>query len=143
VELLAHLPPAARAALLLVGGALCGLAVHALFFRGVARLGQRVPGLFVFDGALLRRTRPPTRLLLPLLGMRWALPLVGDALPPTAVAAAQGVLYVLLVAAVAWLLVSFTRVLDDVVAQRLSASRSSRWARCRCASRGSRPSARG
>jgi small-conductance mechanosensitive channel len=117
-ELLDPLPPALRVAALLAGAVLLGMAAHALLFRGFARMGRRAPALLVFDGAFLRRTRRPMRVLLPLLAVRAAFPLLREPLAPATMDAVQVGVHVLLVAAVAWALLALTRVLDDVVERR-------------------------
>jgi small-conductance mechanosensitive channel len=116
------LPPAARVAAVLAGAVVLGLVAYAAIFRGAERLGRRAPALYVFDGALLRRTRRPTRMLFPLLAVRWSLPLLAGPLAPRTLAVVEDLLYVLLVGAVARVLVALTGVLDDVTAQRLEAA---------------------
>jgi small-conductance mechanosensitive channel len=76
----------------------------------------------VFDGALIRRTRRPARLLFPLIGLHAALPLLNSALAPATLDALRRVLSALSVAAIAWGLVALTHVLDDVVEQRFDIS---------------------
>ena len=117
-DLLQQLPPALRVAVVLAAAVLVGLGVHALLYRGFARMGRRAPTLLVFDGVFLRRTRAPMRLLLPLLGVRAALPLLAPELEPETMDAVQIVLHVVLVGAVTWGLIALTRVLDDVVERR-------------------------
>jgi small-conductance mechanosensitive channel len=118
LDLLDRLPPTLRALTILALAALVGLLVHALLYRGLLRLGRRVPAVLVFDGALLHRTRPAARVLLPLLAVHSALPLLRAAMSRDAEEAAERVLHVLLVGAVAWVLLALTRVLDDVVERR-------------------------
>jgi small-conductance mechanosensitive channel len=121
-DLFGALPPIARIALVLAAAALVGTLAYALVFRGAARLGRRAPALLVFDGALLRRTRRPARLLFPLLGVRWALPLLEGLVPRRTLAFAEDLLYLLLIVAVARVLIALTGVLDDVTARRLEAA---------------------
>lgn len=118
LELLSQLPPTLRVLAILAAAALVGLVAHALLYRGLLRLGRRVPGVLVFDGALLHRTRPAARVLLPLLAIHSALPLLRASLSRAAEESAERVLHVLLVGAVAWVLLALTRVLDDVVERR-------------------------
>src|SRR5829696_1055153 len=108
VDLIAGLPPAVRAGAALALAALVGLVAHALLYRGLAHLGRRAPVLLVFDGALLRRTRGPARLLFPLLGVHWTLPLLAPVVSPALLAAWDLTLHLLLIAAVAWLLIGAT-----------------------------------
>jgi small-conductance mechanosensitive channel len=121
-ELLAGLPPAARVAAVLAGAVLAGLLVYAAVFRGAARVGRRAPGLYVFDGALFRRTRRPSRMLFPLVAVHWVLPLLAGLLGRRTLAVADDLLHVLLVVAVARILIALTGVLDDVTARRLEAA---------------------
>ena len=117
-ELLSTLPPWARVAAALAAGALVGLLAYVVVYVGLGRLGRRVPALLLLDGALLRRTRAPARLLLPLVGVHATLPLVRAELGRAGMGTAERLLHVLLVAAVAWGLIALTRVLDDVVERR-------------------------
>ena len=97
---------------------LLGLLAHALLYRGLARLARRAPALRVVDGALRRRTRGPAGLLFPLLGAHWVLPFLASLLAAPALAALDLALHLLLIAAVAWVLIALTRVLEDVVVRR-------------------------
>jgi small-conductance mechanosensitive channel len=117
-QLFATLPPGVRAVAVVVLALLAGLAAHALLYWSLGRLGRRAPGLLVLDGAMLRHTRAPARALLPLLAVYAALPLLRATLSRDAEEVAQRALHVLMVAAVAWLLIALTRVLDDVVERR-------------------------
>ena len=121
-ELVASLPPAVRAAGALLLAAVLGLAAHALLYRGAARLGRRAPALLVFDGALLRRTKRPMRLLLPLLGVHAALPILRPLVPPALLGAGDLALHLVLIGAVAWALIAVSFVLEDVVARRFDVS---------------------
>ena len=117
-ELVASLPPAVRAGGTLLLAALLGLALHALLYRGAARLARRRPTLLVFDGALLRRTRGPMRLVLPLIGAHLALPALRPVVPAALLAAGDLALHLVLIGAVAWVLIAVSFVLEDVVVQR-------------------------
>jgi hypothetical protein len=121
-ELLARLPPGGRVAAIVALGALGGALVHLVLYGGGERLARRTPALLVFDGALLRRTRGPARVLLPLLGMHATLPLLRELVAPRALAAFEEGLHLALVAAIAWALIALTRVLDDVVERRYDVS---------------------
>ena len=121
-ELLDRLPPALRIITVVLGATAVGLAAHAVLFRSAATLGRWIPAVLVFDGALLRRSRRPMRLLLPLLAVHWALPLLGDDVAPGTWPALETAFRVLLVAAVAWMLIALTRVLDDVVSRHFDVS---------------------
>ena len=122
VDLIAALPPTVRAGTALVLAVLVGLAAHALLYRGLTRLGQRAPVLLVFDGAVLRRTRGPARLLFPLLGLHWVLPVLTPVMSAPVLAAWDLALHLLLIVAVAWLLIGVSFVLEDVVVRRFDAA---------------------
>ena len=131
VDLLTDLAPGLRAAAALTLAALLGLVAHALLYRGLAHLGRRAPVLLVFDGALLRRTRGPTRLLFPLLALHWALPVLALLVSPALLAAWDLTLHLLLIAAVAWVLIGLTFVLEDVVVRRFDVADDPRARRVR------------
>jgi small-conductance mechanosensitive channel len=101
-------------ATLAVGVALLALLAHAVVYwvagRAAARTGNAV------DDALVRRSRQPARLLLPVL----ALFLLLESLPPPPQTRAtlEHALGIALIAAIAWLLVGLARVLEDVLAAR-------------------------
>lgn len=117
-ELLASLPSGVRAGAALLLAALLGLAAHALLYRGADRLGRRVPVLLVFDGALLRRTRGPMRLVLPLLGAHAVLPAIRRLVRPGLLTSLDLALHLVLIGAVAWLLIAVSYVFEDVVVRR-------------------------
>lgn len=103
---------------LAAGIALAALLVHYVVYRTLASLERRRPHLFAFDDLLLRHTRKPTQLLLPVLAVYLALPLLTVEVPePIAAAIGHGV-YFLLVVALAWLFVRLTFVLQEAVARQ-------------------------
>ena len=110
-------PPLARSAAVAAGVVLAALLAHALVYRGYAALGRRRPSLLFLGGSLLSYTRGPMRLLLPILGLYAAYPLIGAGLPEGLAGPAQDVLYVLLVAAIAWLLIGLTAMVNVIVAR--------------------------
>ncbi len=114
--------PPAQAVLVLGGAMLLGLALHAVLFWLVGRLTTRLPGVLVFQGALLRRVKRPLRLLLPLLVVRAALPVIAADLPSAARLVGGDVLYFLAVFGVAWLLTSGVGAVEDAVMQHYDAS---------------------
>ena len=118
LDLFATLPNGVRVALIVGAAALLGLAVHALLYRLADRLGRRIPTLLVFDGALVRRTRAPARLLFPLLGVHWALPLLGPLMPVALLSTGDLVLHLLLIVAVAWTLIAVSYAVEDAVVRR-------------------------
>jgi small-conductance mechanosensitive channel len=120
--LLAELPPQARVAGAVGAAAAAGLLAYWALFRGAERLGRRSPAPYVSDGALVRRTRRPSRMLFPLVAVHWVLPLLAGLLGRRTLAVADDLLHVLLVVAVARILIALTGVLDDVTARRLEAA---------------------
>jgi small-conductance mechanosensitive channel len=99
---------------ILAGAVLLGLAVHAVVFWIARRAARRTGN--VMDDALVRRSSGPIRLLLPLLGVTAVLESVP---PPEQIRdIIEHVLSLTLIACIAWLLISLTRVLDDVVEAR-------------------------
>lgn len=115
---LARLPGPLHAAVVLAAAAVVGLLVHLAIYGTLGVIGRRAPRVLLTDGSFLQHTRAPARLLLPLVAAHTALPLVDTLVSRSARAVIEDVLHVLLVAAVAWLLLALTRVLDDVVARR-------------------------
>lgn len=95
-----------------------GLALHYLLFRIVRRLTTDLPGVLVFQGALLRRIRRPLQLLLPLIVVRLWLPALLDALPLPVLRLLGDLLYFGVVIAVAWILVGIVRATEDIITQR-------------------------
>lgn len=108
----------------LQGGAVLALAVlvaflvHALLFRGVARLGRRAPRVLVFDGLLLHHARRPAVLLLPVLAAYLVRPFWGPRFPEPVPAVLGDALYVLLVMALAWLAAGFLGLAQELVERR-------------------------
>lgn len=115
---LAGLPAEARLALTAGVAVLVGLLVHAVVYRGLARVGRRLPRALPLEGTLLRRTERPARVLLPLVALHAAAPLLAREMAAATWRTWDDVLHVVLVGVVAWVLVALTRVLDDVVARR-------------------------
>ena len=122
--------PIARSSLLLAAAAALGLVLHFVAYRVFALLAQRRPGLLALDGVLLRKSRAPMRLIVPLLTARAAFPLA-TGLPPGWLAVGAPALYVVFVLAVGWLLVrlvdvvkyALTRDLDIDAEDNLAARR--------------------
>ncbi len=99
------------------------LLLHGLFYWGYALLGTRRPRLLVLDGSLLRHSRRPMRLLLPILGLYLFSPLILKQISEgnsSVLDVIRNVLYVLLIFAVSWLLIQLTAVVNEVVARRYS-----------------------
>ena len=106
-----------RPAGIVAGAALLGLIAHAVFFSAFKQLSRRTPRVLVFRGALLKRIRGPLRLLFPLLAVYLALPLVLPDLSPALGDFLENALYVLTMAAAAWLLIAFVMATEDAVEQ--------------------------
>ena len=115
---IASVPEGVQVALILGIAALAGLLLQLVLYAVLGRLGRRTPSLLVLDGAFLRHTRAPAAALLPLVAVHTALPLLDGLLRRRTLTVVEEILHVGLVAAVAWMLLALTRVLDDVVARR-------------------------
>ena len=102
---------------LAAGIVLLALLIHFIVFKIYASLGRRKPGLLVFGGALLKHSRKPTRLLLPILALYIFRPVLTNRLTANVATILNDVLYILLVLALAWLFIRLTAVLQEVVAQ--------------------------
>jgi small-conductance mechanosensitive channel len=109
--LLSDWEPLARSAGLLAAAAALGLVLHFVAYRVVGAVLRRRASLLVLDGVLLKETRAPMRLLIPLVTMRAALPLA-TGLPPGWRALAADAIYVVLALAVGWLLVRLVDVVQ-------------------------------
>ena len=90
------------------------LAIHFAFFTLALRAARRTR--HVFDESLLRHARGPVRLILPVFALRMVAPRLE--IPEAMAGAVAHGLSLALIAAVAWLAVRFTRVLDDVTSER-------------------------
>jgi small-conductance mechanosensitive channel len=110
--------PLAHAAVLLAAAALLGLVLHFVAYRLLAAVLQRRLALLVLDGVLIRKTRAPMRLILPLLTVRAALPLARG-LPAEWLAVGAAALYVVFVLAVGWLLIRLLGVVQYALTRDL------------------------
>jgi len=119
---LADLPPSVRAGATIALAVLLGLAAYALLYGGLTRLGRRAPSLLVLDGAFLRRTRRPASVLLPLLAVHAMLPALRTDVAAPLLSVGDLAVHLALIAAVAWMLIAMTFVLEDVVDQRYDVS---------------------
>jgi small-conductance mechanosensitive channel len=105
--------------LALAGVLLAGLMVHWLLYRGLQRVARATrTGV---DDALLRYSRRPAQLVLPLLALLLTLPLLP--VEPTAAEIARRIAVIGLIGALTWLATRVTRVLDDLIAQRHDVAR--------------------
>lgn len=95
-----------------------GLLVHAIVFRILDRVTRRIPAVAFIRESVLRRSRGPLRLLVPLVFVYAAEPFATPYLSAGAAAIISGVLNVVGVVGVAWLLVGAVLVLEDVIAER-------------------------
>jgi small-conductance mechanosensitive channel len=102
-------------AVLLAGGAAAGLVLHVVVFSLAARITSRTASSV--DGLAVRRIRRPFQLLLPLLLAMFALE-GALGLPAGVLSLTRHFLGLLLIVSVAWLVVSLTRVADDLVEAR-------------------------
>ncbi len=99
---------------LLIGAIILGLIIHYLMFsaiKGVARKSHTI-----IDDSFVKNCRRPLRLLIPLLVVGLILPLF--AIAPMILTIIRRSIIIGIIAAVAWLLVRMTYVLDDVVLSR-------------------------
>jgi small-conductance mechanosensitive channel len=94
--------------------AVVGWVVQAILFVVGGKLTSRTTS--VLDDSLLKRTRRPSRLLLPLLAVLSVVPLLE--LPDNAVSGVRHALGIATIAVVAWLVVSLTLTADDLVEAR-------------------------
>jgi small-conductance mechanosensitive channel len=103
---------------ILLGSVVLALLIHAVIFGAAGGVARRRPHLLVFEGALLRLSRGPTRLLAPLAGVRLATSFADPYLSTASLALAQVVLDVTLVFATVWLLIRLTGLLEVVTAKK-------------------------
>jgi len=101
-------------AVVLVAAVLLALAAHTVLYAAAGRVARRTAGLM--DDALVRRSRGPARVALPLLAVFLVLPLL-----PLGAAAQEAVRHLLalgMIAVLAWATIALTDVVGDVVAAR-------------------------
>ncbi len=96
--------PAARVVAVATAGILAHLAIYALASRAVKRIKSEV------DDSLVRHSRGPMGLILPIFAVKLAFP----ALPGVA----SHALSLLVIAAIAWLVMRLTNILEDVLSYR-------------------------
>jgi small-conductance mechanosensitive channel len=103
--------------IVLASAAAVGLLLHLVVFRLATRITSRTASKV--DGLAVRRMKRPLQLLLPLLLTLFVLEgASGLRLPEAALGLVRHFLGLLLILAVAWLVVSLTRVADDLVEAR-------------------------
>ncbi len=88
-----------------------GLILHGVLFSTLKRIAQKTGG--TIDDSLVRHSRNPARLLVPLVAVLLVLPFL--ALPREAEATLRHGAILCLIAAVSWLAISLTAVFDDAV----------------------------
>jgi small-conductance mechanosensitive channel len=105
-------PPSLWSATLLAGAVIAALILHAVLFAALGRVSRRTGS--VADDSFVRHARGPVRLALPLFALYLAVP----ALPLRASTGGSLAHLVILgvIAALAWLVVSLTEVVVDVIA---------------------------
>jgi small-conductance mechanosensitive channel len=99
---------------LLIGAIILGLAIHYLMFSMIERVSRQ--SHTIIDDSFVKNCRRPLRLLIPLLVVGLILPLFMIA--PMILAVIRRSIIIGIIAAVAWLLVRMTYVLDDIVLSR-------------------------
>lgn len=102
----------------LIGAVVVGLAAHLLLYRGLSKLSERTAPDSALQRSMLQHSRPPARLLFPLLALYVTLPFVQPNIAPNVLGIAEDVLYLLLVMALAWLLIKLTAVLEEEITRR-------------------------
>lgn len=100
---------------ILGAAALLGLLVHAVLVRGARRLLRSTAEIPHLSEALLRRLPGPFRLLLPTLFVYGALPMARSSFPTEVKTLLDGGLFVVFVAAVAWLVVAILYAGEEAV----------------------------
>ena len=99
---------------ILVAAVLAALGIHRVLFSTLDRVTRRTRS--VIDNSLVRHTRRPARLLLSLLALFLALP--ATPLPAVLEGSIQHGVGLALIAAVAWVVVAMTNVVDDFIESR-------------------------
>jgi len=109
-----------RATLVYAGAVAAGLLVHAIAFRIAHQITKRIPSIAFIRDSILKRSRGPLRLLVPLLFVYAADPFAQSYLSTNTQAVIDGGLHVVAVISVSWLLVAAVLVLEDAIAERYS-----------------------
>jgi len=103
-----------RAFGILGGVIVIALLGHYLIFRAIEGVSKRTKT--IFDASLVQHCSQPTRFLAILLAVSFVLPLLK--ISPTMLDFAKHVISLCFIASVAWLIIRFTSVLDDLVLSR-------------------------
>ncbi len=104
----------ARALGILGGTVLLALVTHYLIAKAIERISKRTKT--VFDASLVKHCSQPTRFLAILLAVSFVLPLLK--IPPIMLDFVRHLLSLCLIGSVAWLIIRFTSVLDDLILSR-------------------------
>jgi small-conductance mechanosensitive channel len=99
---------------LVVGAIVLGLIIHYLLFSAIERMARRTQT--ILDDSMIKNCRRPLKLLIPLLVVSFSLTLA--IVTPSVLAPMNHIISLGIIAAVAWLLVRMTYVLDDVILSR-------------------------
>jgi small-conductance mechanosensitive channel len=103
-----------RAFGILGGVIVIALLGHYLIFRAIEGVSKRTKT--IFDASLVKHCSQPTRFLAILLAVSFVLPLLK--IPPTVLDFVRHLLSLCFIASVAWLIIRFTSVLDDLILSR-------------------------
>jgi small-conductance mechanosensitive channel len=103
-----------RASGILGGVVVIAVLGHYLIFKAIERLSERTKT--VFDASLVKHCSQPTRLLAILVAVSFVLPLLK--IPPTVLDFVKHLISLCFIASMAWLIIRFTSVLDDLVLSR-------------------------
>lgn len=109
-----------RVVIVYAGAVVIGLLLHFILFTVVGKLTKRIPAFTLVREAVLRRSRGPLRLLIPLLIVTAVEPLVWPLLSSSAQALIENGLHILIVIGVAWLMGAAVLVIEDVIGKRYS-----------------------
>jgi small-conductance mechanosensitive channel len=99
---------------LLLGAAALGLLLFSVVFRAARRLSEKTET--ELDALIIRHARGPARLLIPLLTIRFFMPLIK--MSQEAQEFADRALAVFMIIAIAWLLIRILHVIQDVILNR-------------------------
>jgi small-conductance mechanosensitive channel len=106
-----NLPPWVYSAAVLAAAVIAGLLLYTIFFRLMSRLARRTSG--VLEDSLVRHCAKPARVTVPLLALYISLQFV--AISGELDETTGKIIAVLLIVAIAWLFISLTSVLEDIV----------------------------
>ena len=97
-----------------VAAVVLGLALHYVLFKFIARISRQIET--TLGESLLKRCRAPSRLLVPLLAVRFFIPLADMA--PNVLELVDQALGMLMILSLAWLMVRLVLVAEDVILRR-------------------------